>query len=130
LVSAVVFSRDGKTVASASGDKTIKLWDTKTGTELCILEVQDYVFSLDVSDDGSHLITNHGIYPTLLVCDKQSTTAEWTSYLSVKGNWICRGEEKIIWLPPNYRPYRIAVHKNIAVLGYSTGAVTMLELAL
>ena len=125
-----MFSRHGKTLASTSYDKTVKLWDTSTGAELRTLPVQDYIFSFEFSDDGSHLITDHGTYPLLFGCDERYTTAEWSSDLSVRGNWISRGEENIIWLPPNHRPWCNAVHKNIAVLGYRTGAVTMLELAL
>ncbi|OQN95387.1 hypothetical protein B0A48_18635 [Cryoendolithus antarcticus] len=37
-VTAVVFSSDGKTLASASADKTVKLWDPRSGEELQTLE--------------------------------------------------------------------------------------------
>ena len=49
-VYSVVFSPDGKTLATGSWDKTVKLWDVDTGEELCILKahssaVQSLAFS-------------------------------------------------------------------------------------
>ncbi|MEH1894217.1 MAG: AAA-like domain-containing protein [Nostoc sp.] len=55
-VYSVVFSPDGKTLASASWDKTIKLWNRETGKEITTLRGHsDKVYSVVFSPDGKTL---------------------------------------------------------------------------
>jgi WD40 repeat protein/serine/threonine protein kinase len=55
-VSSVAYSRDGKRLASASGDGTVKLWDVGTGREVRTLRGHTaLVVSVAYSPDGRHL---------------------------------------------------------------------------
>jgi WD40 repeat protein len=56
IVSSVSYSPDGKTLASASWDKTVKLWDVVTGKELKTLKGhQDQGRSVSYAPDGKIL---------------------------------------------------------------------------
>jgi WD40 repeat protein len=51
-VKAVAFSPDGQRLASASVDKTVKLWDVLTGKERTTLRHGECVLSVAYSPDG------------------------------------------------------------------------------
>ncbi|KIJ12552.1 hypothetical protein PAXINDRAFT_82628 [Paxillus involutus ATCC 200175] len=58
IVHSIAVSPNGKFVASASLDKTVRLWDMKTSTQIGpTLQCDDKVLSVAISPAGSHLVS-------------------------------------------------------------------------
>ncbi|RYP43612.1 hypothetical protein DL770_011554 [Monosporascus sp. CRB-9-2] len=115
-VYSVTFSPDGGRLASGSRDDTVKVWDAATGACISTLKGRGGdVNSVAFSPDGGHFITNTSTIP-VPVSSKNSPlpTALQQSpdnyyNLGVKKEWITCNDRNLLWLPPDYRPWCLAV---------------------
>ncbi|PIG80687.1 NACHT and WD40 domain protein, partial [Aspergillus arachidicola] len=76
-VESVAFSPNGQTIASGSHDKTIKLWDTKTGMELQTFKGHFYPVTLSnawVALGGENLLWLPVEYRDFACCAVKDTT--------------------------------------------------------
>ena len=57
-----IFTPDGRYILTGSVDKTIKLWETKTGREVKTFRCRDGVTDITVSQDGLYMVSGDEFY--------------------------------------------------------------------
>lgn len=105
---ALVFSSDGHQFAASYTDK-IKIWDSKSGCCLQTLDTGGSNITVVAFDAArSRLLTNVGLVLLDEVpaghVDVRRELHRQGYGVNVTGDWVLWDSEKVLWLPPAYRP--------------------------
>jgi WD40 repeat protein len=127
-ISAVAFLPDGKQLAVASSDKALTLWDIMSGLQLQKITLLAPLSSLKFSSDGQSMETDRGTLslPSFFSSSQQSGQKP-PGNIFFAGEWIYRGNQRLLWLPLEYRGRCWVVRGDLVVIGQELGAVTFLK---
>ncbi|RSL60118.1 hypothetical protein CEP51_013820 [Fusarium floridanum] len=132
-VSSVVFSADGQRLASGSEDRTVKIWDATTGTCVQTVNVGRSLYRLSFEPTtNSRLSTDIGLLNLELPTPTVDTNLQRASHsgygISFDGVWVVKDEKHMLWLPPDYRPVKLAMVGSVVAIGCRLGRVLVMKL--
>ncbi|OAL42697.1 hypothetical protein IQ07DRAFT_525677, partial [Pyrenochaeta sp. DS3sAY3a] len=90
-VNSVAFSPDPARLTSASGDRTVKIWDASSGA--CLQTLEGYGDGVYSANDISRLASFH-----------LDEVVGQGAAMSSDGIWISNNSQNVLWLPTEYRP--------------------------
>jgi WD40 repeat protein len=117
-------------MASASGDRTVKLWDASSGVCLQTLNIGRTLSYLSFDSSNSCLCTETG---TIVIQSSKissvTTVAEpdrplyLCTSLGSDNTWIKHDNNNMLWIPSEYRPSCSSVCRTTVGMGAGSGKV-------
>jgi hypothetical protein len=110
----------------------VRVWDVTSTTELLCHDTQPYYNRIEFNDDSTKISVNGKVMHipgrTPLGGVKAGSFGQTSNFpsamLGIYGDWVTWSSEKILWLPPEFRPGTWASHSGTLVIGSGGGRVT------
>ena len=135
LVNAIAFSPDCRMLALAASPpeptscSMVYVWTIEPATTTVKLKekhlVDRSVENLSFSEVGGYIKTNMGYIP-LSGYHEPIPNQDLSYHVYIENDWIFRDEQRLLWIPPDYRARCKASYNNIYVLGHFSGRVTFI----
>jgi RNA polymerase sigma factor (sigma-70 family) len=133
-VLALAYSRDGKTLATAGGDNTVRLWEAATGRETAVFRkhqsrVRAVAFSADgrrvasVEDEGAVMVWDVGTQDVVLTLDGPAHSEHWALAFTPDGATLLTASAE----SNTVRLWELPGGRQRAVFGEHPGAVVFLQ---
>ena len=129
-INSVAFSHDSTRLASASYDGTVKIWDASSGACLQTLPIDNVPREISFDPAGSCLLTEFGtiaIRPSSLSSATHAAEPRHSQHqrggVSADKTWITYNNNKMLWLPSEYRPSCSNISGNEIAIGVSSGRI-------
>ncbi|PYI27950.1 WD40 repeat-like protein [Aspergillus indologenus CBS 114.80] len=126
-IKTLALSKDNQLLAYSTHWET-SIWDLSTKKQLALVGSGLNNISMQFSGDGTSLKTDHGIFSV------PSSTGEGLSQshrlpnqIWIKDQWVLYDEQRILWLPPEYRPSQWLICDSLLTIGTSAGHVFFLR---
>ena len=136
-VNSIAWSPDGSRLASASGDKTVRIWNPATGQSVSTLHIDAFGFLQFAKVNSNHLHTSTGTFDLGVIgsvtpmSHGSSSSSDRCGYgLSDDFSWVTYNGVNLLWLPAEYRPSpcQFAMSATNLAIACSSGRIIFLGL--
>lgn len=116
---ALTLSLDNNKLILSSTCAALQVWDLSKKTLEEAYHSTEYFLKFAVSDCGTYLRTERGV----MELQRSGSQRE----IFVDGEWIVRGRERVLWLPPDMRANRAVLVNDLLILGCVSGDVKLVQ---
>ncbi|KAB8222285.1 WD40-repeat-containing domain protein [Aspergillus novoparasiticus] len=131
-INQIVFSADGRLVASGTLSQTFRLWDRETGNSIYASDYyashyRDGIANLRFSSDNMYLEADFGRF-RIPFNEKTNSISTRRQNVILGEQWLHIGEERVLWLPVEYRPKVSAFYNGTFAIGSESGLVSFITI--
>jgi WD40 repeat protein len=116
--------------SASSDDRTIRVWDIATGTEIqyYAVEINRYT-NIQFSEDGRNILIDNDVLSISTLESVIQNPEQRYSSLGVRNKWITLSEGRVLWLSPKYRPGEWVRRNSMLITRSGTSRVTFVSRA-